>query len=193
MRKSSPILLEFPDQFSSDRLIIRSPLFGDGVELNKSIHESFDLLKLWMPWATELPTAEETEEKVRHSRSRFLLREDLQLLLIDKNTNEIVGSSGLHRGDWEVPRFEIGYWIRKKYLNQGFAKEAVTAIARFAFEHLNARRLEIHVASHNETSQKVAMASGFELEATLKNFELSLIDGQLVDKHIYIKLGNKAL
>jgi RimJ/RimL family protein N-acetyltransferase len=142
---------------------------------------------MWMPWATSLPTSVETEESVRKSNSRFLLREDLQLLLFDKTSNEIVGSSGLHRGDWQVPRFEVGYWIRKKYLNQGFAKEAVTAIADFAFMQLKAKRVEIHVASHNESSKKVALSSGFELEATLKNFELSLIDQRIVDKLIYVK------
>jgi RimJ/RimL family protein N-acetyltransferase len=188
MKKFSPTLLKFPDRFASPRLNIRLPLPGDGEEVNKAIQETFDLLKMWMPWATSLPTPVETEEKVRRSNSRFLLREDLQLLLFDKNSNELIGSSGLHRGDWEVPRFEIGYWIRKKYLNQGFAKEAVTAVTEFAFTELKARRLEIHVSSHNKASSKVALASGYDLEATLKNYELSLIDGSVVDKLVYAKV-----
>jgi ribosomal-protein-serine acetyltransferase len=183
-----PVLLEFANELCSPRLDIRLPKPGDGAELNKAIHETFDLLKLWMPWATKLPTLAESEESVRRSNSRFLLREDLQLLLFDKSTQEIVGSSGLHRADWDVPKFEIGYWIRKKYLNQGFAREAVTAIAEFAFSQLNAARLEILVASHNIASQKVALASGFHLEAILKNFEVSLINRKIVDRHVYTKL-----
>lgn len=188
MKTSVPILLDFPNEFSSHRLDIRLPKPGDGAELNKAIQETFDLLKLWMPWAKKLPSVVETEEYVRRANSRFLLREDLQLLLFDKISKEIVGSSGLHRMDWGVPRFEIGYWIRKKYLNQGFAKEAVTAIADFAFSQLEAARVEILVASHNTASQKVALSSGFHLEAILKNFEVSLMDEKIVDRHVYARL-----
>jgi hypothetical protein len=35
---------------------------------------------------------------------------DLLSVLYLKGTNTFVGGSGLHRMDWSVSRFEIGYW-----------------------------------------------------------------------------------
>ncbi len=45
------ILLEFPEEFETERLMIRSPFWGDGAELNAAIQESIKELRPWMPWA----------------------------------------------------------------------------------------------------------------------------------------------
>ncbi len=42
---------------------------------------------------------------VRKARLNFLERTDLVLHLIDKNTGQFVGSSGLHRFDWNIRKF----------------------------------------------------------------------------------------
>ena len=97
---SRQILRDFPESFESRRLEIRAPRFGDGHDINAAIVDSFDELHMWMPWARELPTLEQSEEHCRLSRSRFLSREDLQLLLFLKETGTLIGSSGLHRIDW---------------------------------------------------------------------------------------------
>ena len=78
-----------------------------------------------------------------------------------------VGSSGLHRIDWTVPRFEIGYWIRTSMTGHGFATEATRRIADFAFDELGAERVEIWCDAANERSAAVAVRAGFELEARL--------------------------
>ena len=63
------------------------------------------------------------ERAVRGADARgtfgFILRQDLWLLLFEKGTSTIVGSSGLHRIEWEVPSFEIGYWVRTRYAGKG--------------------------------------------------------------------------
>ena len=61
----NPILVDFPESFESERLIIRAPQPGDGAEMNAAIRETFDDLKIWMPWAQEIPTIEESEANVR--------------------------------------------------------------------------------------------------------------------------------
>ena len=182
-----PILLDFADSFETERLTVRSPLPGDGRELQAAVAETIDDLRPWMPWADHVPTVDEDEELVREAHARFLTREDLWLLLLLKGTHTLVGGSGLHGIDWQVRRFEIGYWVRRRFAGQGYITEAVRGITRFAFETLAARRVEIHCDARNERSQAVARRAGYELEATLRKHMLAP-DGELRDTLIFVRL-----
>lgn len=183
-----PILRDFPDEIETERLLIRSPRSGDGRELRAAVKDSWEELKQWMPWATgELPDEAYYEARVREGRVKFLLREDLMLLLFKKGTSTIVGSSGLHRIKWSVPRFEIGYWVRTPYAGQGYITEAVRGIANFAFDTLGARRVEIRCDAQNERSAAVARRAGFELEATLRSEGRHHVTGGLRDTLVFAR------
>ena len=91
---------------------------GDGAKDYAAIAESLEELKPWMPWARQELSVEVQEENMRRARVAFLQRSDLRLLLFLKGTDTLVGSSGLHRIDWSVPKFEIGYWIRTSFTRQ---------------------------------------------------------------------------
>ncbi|WP_312151082.1 MULTISPECIES: GNAT family N-acetyltransferase [Paenibacillus] len=57
-----PILLDFPESFETERLLIRAPLWGDGVSMYEAIRESIDELRPWMAFAQVIPTLEESEK-----------------------------------------------------------------------------------------------------------------------------------
>ena len=137
-----------------------------------------------MPWAQQLPSTEESEELCRKAWAKFLSREDLHLLLFLKDSNTIVGSSGLHRIDWNVPKFEIGYWVRSAYSGKGYITEAVNCITAFAVKYLGARRLEIHANDRNKPSCAVAERCGYKLDGILPNFGRDVAN-ELYDKRIY--------
>src|SRR4051812_23387470 len=130
---SSPILRDIPEQFETERLIIRVPRTGDGPGLNAAVIETFDELALWMPWARERPGVEKSEENSRKAYSLFLAREDITLRLIHKESGLFLGSSGLHPRDWSVPKFEIGYWCRKRFLGRGILRGGGGGFLGFGF------------------------------------------------------------
>jgi RimJ/RimL family protein N-acetyltransferase len=165
---TKPLLLDFPDSFSTERLVIRCPQAGDGALLNAAVVESLDDLRPWMPWAQSAPTLEESEEVCRRARSKWLAREDLMLFMFLKD-GTFVGGTGLHRIEWSVPRFEIGYWLRVSQQGQGLMTEAVRGITRFAFEELNAERVEIRCDERNERSRSVIERASFVREACLRH------------------------
>lgn len=181
-----PLLLDFPDSFETERLTIRSPMPGDGLEMQAAVAETIEDLRPWMPWADHVPTVEEQERVSRAGRAHFLAREDLPLRLFLKGTHTVVGASGLHCIDWRVPRFEIGYWVRKRFAGQGYITEAARGITRFAFETLGARRVEIRCDARNTRSQAVARRAGYELEATLRKHMVAA-DGVLRDTLIFVR------
>lgn len=165
----NPILFDFPDSFETERLIIRAPRPGDGAVVNTAVRESHDHLKPWMPWAVNLQTVEETEMTVRQGAARWLLREDLWMLLFRKEDGLYVGGSGLHRINWSVPSFEIGYWVRARLEGKGYVTEAVKGITSFAFDRLKAERVEIRCDALNERSAAVARRAGYTLEGQLRH------------------------
>ncbi|MBB16208.1 GNAT family N-acetyltransferase [Candidatus Poribacteria bacterium] len=182
-----PALIEFPSSLESERLTIRSPRPCDGEELHRAICETFDDLNVWLPWAKELPDEIKIKKFLQSKRVAFLGRQDLVFLLFLKGTETLVGSSGLHPKDWKIPKFEIGYWCRKKFQNQGYITESTVAISEFGFHRLNAERIEICCDSENVRSQKIPRKLGFCLEATLKN-DIRSNSGELRDRLIFSKI-----
>ena len=160
---------DFPEAFETERLLIRSPMPGDGPELYAAVRESMEDLLPWMPWAAEHGTVEDSEASAREARVRFLERTELRMHLWLKGTGTLVGSSGLHRIDWGVPKFEIGYWCRTGMTGRGYVTEAVRGIAAFAFDVLGAQRVEIRCDPLNRPSARVAELAGFRLEGELRN------------------------
>lgn len=190
MSKVNPIRLDFPDAFETERLLIRSPMPGDGPALREAVVESLDSLRPWMPWAQTAPTVEEEEEAVRKGRVRFLERSDLWLLLFLKGTNTVVGGSGLHRMDWDVPRFEIGYWCRSRFEGQGYITEAVRGISAFAFNTLGAQRVMIRMDKRNVRSRAVAERVGYVLEGELRH-DSRAVDGSLRNTLVFSMLPDE--
>ena len=182
-----PILRDFPDGFETERLGIRSPMPGDGPELHAAVRESMEELLPWMPWAGEHGTVGDSEASAREARVRFIQRTELRMHLYLKGTGTLVGSSGLHRIDWDVPRFEIGYWCRTAYSGRGYTTEAVRAIAAFAFGALGAERVEIRCDPRNRPSARVAERAGFHLEGELRN-EARGTDGTLRNTLVFAAL-----
>jgi ribosomal-protein-serine acetyltransferase len=184
----NPILLDFPDHFETERLLIRAPRPGDGSAMNEAILESVESFKPWFPFVNpKPPSIEDSEEVVRRSAAKFILREDLHLLLFEKSSGRLIGSSGLHRIDWSVRRFEIGYWLRDSAVGKGYATEAVNGITAFADDYLGANRIEIRCDRRNERSQNVAERCGYHLEAILRNQGIDT-SGQIKDILLYAKI-----
>lgn len=183
-----PILRDFPSSFDSARLTIRRPEPGDGAEVNAAVRETWDDLHEWMPWALSRPSVEDTEEVVRRAHAKFIEREDLMLLVFLKGTGTLVGGSGLHRIDWRVPSFDIGYWCRKRFQGQGYITEAAGAIADFAERELKAKRLVITCDAENERSLAIPPRIGFTLEAKLRNQRRHHLSGELRDTLVFARV-----
>lgn len=183
-----PILRDFPYSLETERLTIRGPLPGDGPELLTAVTESQEALKPWMPWAVDLPDEAGYEAQVREGQLKFLGREDLWMMLLLKGTSTIIGGSGLHRINWDVPKFEIGYWVRTGYGGNGYITEAVQALTTFAFDTLGARRVEIRCDALNTRSAAIPQRLGFAHEGTLRADNRHHLTNQLRDTMIFAKV-----
>lgn len=185
--QQTSILIDLPEVFETERLMVRAPRWGDGAVLNAAILESLDELRPWMPWAQAAPTLEESEENVRKARLSFLQRRDLRLPFFRKDNGAFVGSSGLHRIDWNAGKFEVGYWVRTSQSGRGFVTEAVAAITELAIHQLAANRVEIRCDARNLRSKRVAERTGFTLEGVLRS-EKRDVAGALADTLVFAQI-----
>jgi RimJ/RimL family protein N-acetyltransferase len=183
-----PILIDFPSEFETERLIIRMPKPGDGKVVYESKKASKNELLPWMAWAHRDESEEDAEINIREAHVNFITREDLRLLVFHKETGALIANSGLHRIDWDARKFEIGYWIDTRYSGKGYMTEAVKGIEGFAFNELEANRVEIHCDTKNVKSRAIAERLGYELEGILRKDSLDAYGKELRDTCIYAKV-----
>ena len=186
-----PLLLDVPERLETERLVLRCPRPGDGPAVNVAVCESLEGLRPWMPWAKAAPSIDDSEAYCRRMHAKFLLREDLVLLIFERGSEgaagPVLGAVGLHRIDWSARCFEIGYWRRKGLGGLGIVSEAVRGLARMAWDRLDARRLEIRMDEDNVPSRNVAERAGFTFEGLLRLNALAP-DGSARSTRVYARV-----
>ncbi|MFC0477762.1 GNAT family N-acetyltransferase [Robertmurraya beringensis] len=183
-----PILIDFPEKIESERLYIRPCMPGDGHLVYEAIQASLNELQQWLPFAHHSQTLEEVEEGVRKSYAQFILKEDIRLHIFRKEDHQFIGSTGLHRINWEAGCFEIGYWCDSRFTKKGYITESTTSLIKTVFEDLQANRVEIRCDPDNIASRSIPEKLGFTLEATLKNNSKSADGKTLRDTCVFSKL-----
>lgn len=183
-----PILNDFPHEFYTERLLIRLPLPGDGKMVFDAVQASRNDLKKWLGFAQNEQSLEETEVNVREAHLKFLKRENLRLHIFLRETGEFIGSSGMHRINWDIPKFEIGYWIDSRQSGKGYITETVHGITGFAFNELGAKRVEIHCDTKNLKSRAVPERLKYVLEGIHYNDSIAVDGNELRDTCIYAKV-----
>lgn len=184
----NPILFDFPHELYTKRLFIRLPLPGDGKAVFAAIQASKAQLQKWLPFANKEQTLEKTEATIRSAHAAFLKREDLRLHIFHRKTKEFIGCTGLHRINWDIPKFEIGYWIDSRKSGSGLMTEAVEAVTNFAFSELKANRVEIRCDTENSRSRAIPERLGYTLEGIMRSDSLAFEGEGLRDTCLFAKI-----
>jgi len=172
------LLWEFPDSFNTDRLTIRKYEKGDGkgyialFERNNNREE----LKEHVDEANSVRTEEQAEIRIREHEAEWIGRKRLVLGIWLKETEECIGQIWIEPDKWEVPSFELGYFIDSGYQRKGYALEASIRSLKFLFEDLQAHKVIIITQDTNEKSWRLAERLGFPKEAHFR--ESSIKDGK---------------
>jgi len=187
-----PFQINIPSSFHTERLYVRSFEVDDAKDLHSALLESIDELRkyLWhLPWISEEQTIQSAKIRCHAAASNFLLRTDLAYLAFEKSTDLLVGSVGLHRTDWNLPKTEVGYWIRNNETGKGYATELVATITQWALDELGVIRVELITDEQNKASRAIAARCGFQLEGVMVNVEKAP-DQSLRNNCIYAKLSS---
>jgi len=124
MHYTSPIL-------QSSRVNLFIFHMDDLVDIYPCITKTLTRYMVWEP--------AENFEALEQIGQQWLLAEsentDYHFVLRCKETHIFIGLIGVHRAQTATP--ELGLWIREDYHNQGFAKESIYEVFRWASEKYN--------------------------------------------------------
>jgi len=180
------VLLDIPEVITTQNLHLQMPKAGFGKKLHEAICDGYEDYIKWLNWPKIIPTTEILEEECRRHHADFILRECIRYIIIEKETDKVVGRCAFPyvQANWMIPQFGISYFIRKSKRSKGYATEAVHAMALLALSTLKAKKLEIHCDAENIASTKIPLKLGFTLEYSQKG-GWTRYDGTLAELQTY--------
>lgn len=178
-------LIPLFEELRGPRVVVRPYRLGDADELFAAVEESRQHIWPWLPWGDQHQSVDDSHDFILRSQAKWLLREgDLNVGIFAADSGRYLGGSGLHVRGWDVPAFEIGYWLRASAEGHGYMAEAVKLLTDFAFNALGAQRVMIRCDARNTRSAAVAERLGFVREAHLRN-EVRDATGELRDTLVF--------
>jgi aminoglycoside 6'-N-acetyltransferase len=178
------MLLEIPDHYETERLFIRCYAPGDGDwyyaigQKNHAHLERFESGNVIF----SLNSVEEAEVAVREMRADFIARNCFFFGAFEKD--RFVAQIYIGVITWDLPEFEIGYFVDQEHERQGYVSEAVRGALNFTFKHLLAQRVRIICDDTNLRSIRVAERCGFSREAHFREDKFHP-DGSLSGTVVY--------
>jgi RimJ/RimL family protein N-acetyltransferase len=185
------VLTNVAAQISGARVQLKRPEEGDGEAVYEAVVESLADLRRWsasLPWAIAEPSPAASEAFCRLSKSQFIARSRLPYLVFHRETSSFIGCIGVNRMDWQVPRFEIGFWCRTSCQGQGLMTEALVTLIDYLWREHGARRIECVTDLENHKARGVCERAGLAHESTVRN-DRATPSGELRHSVVYASVS----
>jgi len=185
-------LLEIPTHFETERLIVRSYEPGDGAwyyaigKKNRAHLERYESGNVIF----NLKSEEEAENALIgmiadwNARNCFFMGAFEKATEVKTTALQFVAQIYIGATNWDLPEFDIGYFVDVDHEGQGYVTEAVKGSLRFIFENLQASRVRLECDDTNVRSIRVAERCGFKREAHIRENKLNR-DGTISGTMIY--------
>lgn len=186
-----PLLVPFETIFRGDHVMLRAWREVDAPALQAAVASTRDHLRPWMHVADQHQTVEETRAWIVRSRARWLLREGMSYDIWSPDGASLYGGFGIYPDRWDVPAFEISYWLRIDAEGHGYVTEAASLLTDYLLTQHGAQRVQIRCDARNTRSAAVPRRLGYTLEGTLRHAERA-IDGTLETTLIFARTPGDA-
>jgi len=169
-----------PERREAEGFVLRSYDVGDGPLLTEAVHESYEHLRAWMPWAMPEQSVTDSEKLVRQFRARYLLAEDFVLGIFSPDETRLLGGTGYHlrEGPISTACAELGMFIRASEANRGLGTRVLTTLLDWGFSEWPWLRLAWRCDRQNLPSMRVAEKCGLFLEGVLRGQRAEVGDGR---------------
>lgn len=159
---------------------------------------------LWRSTTIQLQTPGDMLVYIQTALAQQKNGTSIPFAIVDKASDQIVGTTRFHNINAEHRRLEIGFtWIAPPWQRTGLNIEAKYLLLRTAFEELDCVRVEFKTDCSNQQSQRALLNIGAKQEGLLRSYLISkhkgprdvavfsIIDKEWpeVKKHMERKLG----
>ena len=164
------MLFEVPTHFESERLTMRAYQPGDGKWFYAMSLKNREHLRQYEAdnVASTITDEEAAEELVRELAAEWMYRNCFFISIFDKTTGEFVGQIYVGPVDWNLPEFQIGYFVDVDHEGHGYITEAARATLQGIFTQLNAHRVRLVCDETNLRSIRVAERCNMTREGYLR-------------------------
>ncbi len=163
-------LLNVPTRIETERLYLRCFQPGDGEWYYAASQRNHAHLMRYESdnVVMNIKDAQEAESIVRELAAEWAAGRCFFMAAVDKQTNEFVAQIYVGPVNWDLPEFQIGYFVDRDREGYGYVTEAVQAALRFCFEHLKAYRVRLECDDTNIRSYRVAERCGMVREGHIR-------------------------
>jgi len=170
-------------ELRDESILLRPYCEDDAEHLYSAVRESIPEVSRWLPWCHENYSLQESREFIAARELASQGDEWYSFAVFEKSSGRFVGGVGLNFINRAHQFGNLGYWVRTSAAGRGFATSATRLAARFGFEQLGLRRIEIVAAVNNVASQRVAEKAGAIREGVAR--QRLLIHGESHDAVLY--------
>jgi RimJ/RimL family protein N-acetyltransferase len=147
-------------RIETERLLLRGPEDHD-VEAWAALLTDPDFRR-YIPVRRSSDSAEERATRALARLAERWTAEPLRAMgwvICRKDDGQVIGTGGLEEGTAPEDG-EIDYFLGKPFWGHGYGREAARAMARFALDHVDWRRLVAYIVPGNDASIRIAEGLG---------------------------------
>ncbi|NGO71529.1 GNAT family N-acetyltransferase [Streptomyces boncukensis] len=158
----------FPDiTISTERLVLRPFEEADIPALTAMMTD--DQIIAWTTLPVPYTEADAHAFVTRGAPAVRTAGEGIVFAVTEFLTQRLVGVADLRETDWRLLSAQAGYLTASWARGEGYATEAVLALAHWLFQDQKFERLELRTAAGNTAAQQVAQKLGCISEGVLRN------------------------
>ena len=155
-----------PVRLAYGRVVLRPPVESDWREWSSLRSRSRGFLKPWEPtWGDDTLTRTAFRRRLRGYARDWTADRGYAFFIFHAENGRFLGGvtfSNVRRGI--VQTSSLGYWIGQPHAGRGHMTDAMQAVLRYGFDHLDLHRIEAACVTDNTASWRVLEKSGFRRE-----------------------------
>lgn len=167
---------DIPNRLETERLLIRKYHKGDGKDLYDLLERNNNrqFLKDHVDEVTNVLSLHDAEVRIRTLSDWWISNERFVMGIWLKAREEYIGNIWIEPKNWDVPSFEIGFFMDKGFTGKGYATEAVKRSMRFMIEDLEAHKIILITRDTNKRAIALAerlnfIKEGHHIESNIEN------------------------
>jgi len=155
--------------YSDGAIRIRPCCRDDAGDVYEAVRESMSALSLFMPWCHADYSRKDSVNYLELCERGWDLGTEFGFSILSERGGAFLGLCGINHLNTSLLLGNLGYWVRTTRTGEGIATRAALLAARFGFERLGLKRLEIVVEPSNGASLRVAQKTGAVREGLMRN------------------------
>ncbi|WP_373782338.1 GNAT family N-acetyltransferase, partial [Jeotgalibaca porci] len=147
----------------TERLILRKIAIDDAEDL--FAYTSDEAVAKYVTWNAH-QTIQDTKDFIQFVLSRYASNSPAPWAIVYKETDKVIGTIDFVSWQEHHKVAEVGYALSKAYWSKGIMSEALEAVMKFGFEHLDLVRIQAFCMVENKGSARVMEKAGMLYEGT---------------------------